>query len=361
MIRSVFGAPTQILNKLQLKLQSHAIILIYHRVANLSSDPQLLSVTPDHFQAHIEHLVENYHPVSLTNLIEIVRSKKKLPRKMVCITFDDGYADNFWNAKPILEKFHVPATVFVTTGYVDSKREFWWDDLERILLLSEPISDELDLNIMDTNYHWDLKETDTAKKECCKTDKKNLTAHDPINNIKWDITQGIFPTPRHRLYIDLHRLLKPLEYPERNTILKTLYNWAGVSEIGRPDYRALNQEEIKILNLGGIVDIGSHTITHSSLKSSTNVIQKDEIFKSKQYLENILTHELTSFSYPFGSRADFSEETETMVKDAGYQLACANYSDPVSIGTNPFALPRYLVRNWKKDQFGQKMLGWYNG
>ena len=350
-----------IINKIQLKLQTHALILVYHRVANLLSDPQRLSVTPAHFQAHIEYLAENYHPVSLIDLIKNIRSGKRLPSRMVCITFDDGYADNLWNAKPILEKFHIPATVFVTTGYIDSEREFWWDDLERILLLPESVPDKLDLRIVDSNYHWELKEPHGTNKDCCITDKKISTTSSPLNIAGWDVTQGVFPSPRYRVYNDLHRLLKPLEDRDRNNILRILYTWAGVPETGRPDYRALSQDEIRMLNSGEIVDIGSHTVTHPLLKSGIRVIQEDEILKSKKYLENVLTHEISSFSYPYGGREDFSQDTETIVKNAGYHLACANYSGPVTKGTNPFTLPRYIVRNWKKEQFAQKMTEWYDG
>ena len=57
-----------------------------------------------------------------------------VPSAGVVVTFDDGYADNFHNAKPLLERYEIPATVFVTTGYLQDQREFWWDELERILL-----------------------------------------------------------------------------------------------------------------------------------------------------------------------------------------------------------------------------------
>jgi len=357
----MLGVVPRSFRKIQLKLQSHATILNYHRVANLTSDPHLLSVSPEHFQAQIKHLAEKYHPVSLMDLIEIVRSRKKIPDNLVCVTFDDGYADNLWNAKPILEKFQVPATVFVTTGYVDSEREFWGDDLERIILLPETIPDTLDLRIMGNNYHWDLKESTLLKKEYSNNNNKKLTTYNPLDYAGWDVTQCSFPSPRHRIYNDLHRLLKPLENPEQDTLMGILCNWAGVPETGRPDHRALNQDEIRMLNHGGIIDIGSHTVSHPSLKQNSSVIQKDEILNSKKYLENVLKHEITSFSYPFGGREDFSQITEMIVKNAGYQLACANYSDPVTLRTNPFALPRYLVRNWNNDQFAKKMSEWSNG
>ena len=57
-----------------------------------------------------------------------------MPRGAVGVTFDDGYGDNLRNAKPILDRHRVPATVFVTSGYVGARREFWWDELGRVVL-----------------------------------------------------------------------------------------------------------------------------------------------------------------------------------------------------------------------------------
>jgi peptidoglycan/xylan/chitin deacetylase (PgdA/CDA1 family) len=214
---------------------------------------------------------------------------------------------------------------------------------------------------MDTDYHWDLNETQSTKKEFCNTNKKISVTNSYSENVGWDVTQGFFPTPRHRLYTELHKLLKHLENADRDTILGNLSRWADVPETGRPGYRALSQEEVRLLNHGRIMDIGSHTVTHSLLKQNARVIQENEIFNSKKYLENVINHEITSFSYPFGGYGDFSKDTEMIVRNAGYQLACANYCDPVTKGTNPFALPRYLVRNWNKDQFAHIMSKWFNG
>lgn len=143
--------------------------------------------------------------------------------------------------------------------------------------------------------------------------------------------------------------------------MKNLCNWAGVSGTGRSDYRALNPDEIRILHHGGLVNIGSHTVTHSALSSDNGIVLGDEILKSKVLLEQVLSEKIESFSYPFGSHEDFSLNTEMIVKNAGYQFACANYPGPITKLTNSDALPRYLVRDWNKDQFIEKMSGWVNG
>ncbi len=78
------------------------VILLYHRVAELPSDPQLLCVTPQHFAEHLEILRKHANPMSLQQLVKTLQAGK-LPRRGVLVTFDDGYVDNLNNAKPLLK------------------------------------------------------------------------------------------------------------------------------------------------------------------------------------------------------------------------------------------------------------------
>ena len=88
-----------------------ALILLYHRVGEPELDPQLLSVSRRNFEEHLQ-VLGKFHTASLNSLLSSARTR----RSWVAVTFDDGYADNLWNAKPLLEKYAVPATVFVSVG-----------------------------------------------------------------------------------------------------------------------------------------------------------------------------------------------------------------------------------------------------
>jgi len=230
---------------------SRCIILIYHRVADVVSDPQLLCVSKTHFAEHLEYIRQHYHPMSLHDLNQAV-STGKIPRDGVVVTFDDGYADNLWHAKPLLEQYNVPATIFVTTGYVGQNREFWWDELERLLLLPEKLPERLEININGEFYEWNLHES------------KEQSAW----NGRWDVTMGFCPGPRYEVYKSLHPLFRPLEYEKRQQALIELAQWAGVQEYGGSDYRTLELDELKTLSCdNGLVEIGSHTVTHSVLSA----------------------------------------------------------------------------------------------
>src|SRR5215470_7363439 len=132
----------------------HAIILLYHRVAELQPDPQLLCVSRNHFAEHLDIIRKLGRPTKLGSLDEVVQRRNRTPA--VAVTFDDGYADNLHNAKPLLERYDVPATVFVASGYVTSREEFWWDGLDKIFLQPRNLPRMLDLDINGRSYHWDL-------------------------------------------------------------------------------------------------------------------------------------------------------------------------------------------------------------
>src|SRR6185295_16005847 len=86
-----------------------ALVLMYHRVAEVSADPFSLCVAPERFSEHMDTLRKVAQPLRLQQLAHHLRSGT-LPRRSVVVTFDDGYVDNLQKAKPLLERFDIPAT-----------------------------------------------------------------------------------------------------------------------------------------------------------------------------------------------------------------------------------------------------------
>src|SRR5688572_16739692 len=114
---------------------------MYHRVCELDADPQLLCVKPDSFVGQLRHLV------SVADVVPLSEIRTTRSRRAVAVTFDDGYADNLDPAARCLASFSVPATVFVATGLIGGRLEFWWDRLEALLLHGRPGPEHLEIEI----------------------------------------------------------------------------------------------------------------------------------------------------------------------------------------------------------------------
>jgi len=90
-------------------------VLLYH---SIGSNGSFYTVNPEQFKMQMDYLRKNYRIVSLEEIMNFVEAKNKLPMKSVALTFDDGYYDNYINAYPYLRKYGLPATIFITVGYV---------------------------------------------------------------------------------------------------------------------------------------------------------------------------------------------------------------------------------------------------
>ena len=100
-----------------------AIVLMYH------------NITPswkDRFKQQMRFLRDYMHPIPLNELVDCLVKEKPFPPKSIAVTFDDGYESVYYIAFPILQKYSIPATVFLVTGYVGTDRVFWWDEIRRM-------------------------------------------------------------------------------------------------------------------------------------------------------------------------------------------------------------------------------------
>jgi peptidoglycan/xylan/chitin deacetylase (PgdA/CDA1 family) len=113
-------------------LAQQGLVLIYHQVGRQSPDPVHVNVPAERFAAQMEELRARWNPVSLDGLVKGL-AEGNLPRRSVAVTFDDGYAGVLHHALPILERWKIPAAVFLPTGSLGAKAEFWWDELQRII------------------------------------------------------------------------------------------------------------------------------------------------------------------------------------------------------------------------------------
>lgn len=213
-----------------------AAVLLYHRIAEPPVDSWRMAVAPARFAEHIEMIASTFRAQRLDDLVRAA-DEDRIPSSSVAISFDDGYRDNLYAARPMLERHGVPATVFVVTSYVDSGLDFWWDVLER---------------------------------------HRAVVGHLDVE------------------YRALHRRLQTLAPAERLTALREL--GAPLPS----DQTTMGVSELVRLADGEVIDVGAHTVTHPDLRALDRNGQLEEMQASKRQLERWLGRPVTGFAYPYG-------------------------------------------------------------
>jgi peptidoglycan/xylan/chitin deacetylase (PgdA/CDA1 family) len=284
-----------------------AVILLYHRVAEPTTDPFDLAVSSRRFLEHLDVLQSLGRIQSLAELVRDVGSRRRGPASFA-LTFDDGYHDNLSAAKPILEERGAPATVFVTSGFIGGE-PFWWDEL-------------VDLLLDDTSPPGRIELT-----------------FDGVSR-SWDVTS----TTRTRVFDEVWAILQELEDDARRRALAALR--AQFSSTPRAAGRSLTVAELRELTEGDLVSIGAHTQTHPVLARLSDDAARAEVVGSKEWIENVLNEPVTAFSYPYGGSDHYGQSAVEIVRAAGFEFACSGEPGPVTRGCDPLQLPRVTVKNW---------------
>lgn len=334
----------QAMRRLDAMIRARSLILIYHRITELQSDPWALAVSPSNFAEHLDVLRRSCHVVPLRELACTRRGR--LPRRSVAISFDDGYADNLYNAKPLLERSDLPATAFIPTGAIGSTTEFWWDELDRLLLQPGTLPETLQIRINETAHSWSLGED------------RHYTREAATSNRTWKVGAAP-PTMRHRLYKVLWEMLRPLDAEKRRGVLNNIRHGMGASDESRASHRTLTKTEVAQIAEGGIIDVGGHTVSHTDLATLARLDQLEEIRTSKRQLEEIVGYPPVGFAYPYGKRANYTKETVELVQQSRFHYACTNTSGAVYTSADPFELPRIYIADQGGEQFASLLSQWF--
>jgi peptidoglycan/xylan/chitin deacetylase (PgdA/CDA1 family) len=283
---------------------------MYHSVDDRHgrSDAWGLSVSPDNFAGQIEALVSERTVVPLEDLARCVRAGR-VPRGLAAITFDDGYANNATAAKPILERYNAPATLFYMTAAAETSG-FWWDRLERIVTTASSIPTTLRIPFPERTMEIALDSID-----------------------------------RHQALVQIWQRIRELTTEGRERAIAHLSETLAVEAVD-PALRPLRPDEIAGLD-GDIFSIGAHTVTHPSLPRLAAAELAQEIAASKAFCERLLNRRVTAFAYPFG---DHDERVQEAVAAAGLTLACTTAFRSVRLEDDCLALPRIGAGNWTGDE-----------
>jgi glycosyltransferase involved in cell wall biosynthesis len=310
--------------------EGRALILLYHRIAELPADPWALGVAPARFAEQLAVLRAQARPLPLGELVDRIRRGRRLPPRSVAVTFDDGYRDNLEAGLPALAAARVPAMLFLAAGCVGRTRELWWDELERVLLAPGELPAQLRLRIGARTYERDLGEAARYREAAARC------------HAGWQVGQPP-PTARHAAYAELWAALRPLAEARRDAALDELLAWAGAADAPRASHRMLEAEDVAALASGGAVEIGAHTISHPRLATQRRARQEDEIVRGKRLVEELSGRPARHFAYPFGGLDDYGGATAALVAEAGFAGACATWEGTAHRACDPFQLPRVQV------------------
>jgi peptidoglycan/xylan/chitin deacetylase (PgdA/CDA1 family) len=302
------------------------LIIMYHRIANEPIDPWGNSVSPVHFEEHLRVIRRIRRAFPLAEFVK-QHMAGTLRHDAVALTFDDGYIDNLLSGKPRLAAADVPATVFLSTGYLDRPGEFWWDELARLILLEDgPRS--FDLIMRGEPMHFEF----AVESQQFRGHSKN----------------GVPSTTQQAILTAIWEAMRLLEDGERESAmaeLRSIFSVCG-SRVDRG--RAMTREEVGRLVTGGLITIGAHTVTHPVLPELEADASNREIIESKRACEALIEGPVAGFAYPYGA---LDAKSRAAVISAGFNFACSVRYGPTVATSDVFALPRIHVRDWDGDVF----------
>jgi peptidoglycan/xylan/chitin deacetylase (PgdA/CDA1 family) len=333
------------IRRLRNLLASKAVVLCYHQVVEVDSDPYQIAVPPRLLEEQLRAIREVGRPVRLEELVAGLR-EGRLPHRAVALTFDDGYSDVLHAVKPLLERYDVPATAFLISGALGQTKEFWWDQLQRALLRPGRLPGRLSLSIAGERFERDLGDAADYLPEQWERDRG------------WHLDDTDVPGPRQGIVKELHPLLGGLAAAERESVMEQLRQWARVPDDVRPGYGALTRDDVVNLAQSGLIDIGAHTVTHPMLPRLSTREQLSEIADSKRQLESLIGRPMTQFAYPYGWHSD---DSLSAVREAGFSGACSLIPVALRRGWDTYRIPRLCSRMWTGDQMSQRLDAWFAG
>ena len=277
-------------------------ILMYHRIIDSDYNFWKLNVTPATFEKHIKYISENYRVLRLEedwgNIVEA-------GQKYVVITFDDGYVDNYQFALPVLEKYYVPATIFVSTDLIDTDEMYWWDELEKMFIIDKYFG-----KFMFDGTSYTVTDSD-SRKDVCVTIRNHIKNMNPI---------------KRKESMDELRAVLGLEQPETSEL------------------RCVRTSELTRMAGSPCITIGGHTKSHLSMGNiHPEELLRSEIEKSLSILTEKTGKKPDVFAYPFGGAEDRCNAADRIISECGIRKSVLVKNGNVNVNDKMYNLPRHMV------------------
>lgn len=249
------------------------------------------------------YLARNYEVLSLQETAKKLAGGDSL-RGCVAITFDDGFRDNYLNAYPILRKYNLPATIFLTTGSIESGQSPWFIRLRHLFMK-------------------------TAKTDCVlSTNEGSRSCSMYTKESKYSASEEVMD------------LLKNLADKERDEYLAKLALQLGVTEFHDLNDLMLTWDQVKEM-AGDNIDFGAHTVTHPVLANLPLSVAEEEIRQSKEAIQGVISKPVNTFAYPFGKTHHYNPSLFPILKNLKFICAVTTEKNPNRHINNPYELNRF--------------------
>lgn len=304
-----------------------AVVLLYHRVTDRAATPDKdtfgLCVSPQRFAEQMDALRRVATPISLSKLVGIARSGGDLTGR-IGVSFDDGWLDNLEQAVPVLDRYRIPATLFVVTGNLG--RTFWFEELAAILVRAKDIPARLQLKSGKALWRGRL--------------------------------EGPSAKARLRILRRSYRSMRRLRSAQLKAILQSLAQECDWSSESQALGRAMSAAELQSLAQNPLFQIGSHSHTHPVFSSLSASEQRSEITESKTQLAHLIGSTTSLFAYPHGQPSDFGRATVQAVEESGFDAAFSAQPGVIRPTESLYRLPRLWVRDWSAQEFERRVRSW---
>ena len=275
-------------------------ILIFHRV-HAATDP-IFPEEPDagRFEQLMRFVASTYRVMHLGQAVTCL-IEGRLPRRPLVITFDDGYADNAEIALPILTRYGLTATFFVSTGFLNGGR-MWNDSVIECIRASN-------------QCNLDLADFGLGRCSLSGYAERRMTINGLLQHIKY------------------------LSLAQRETAIALLQKLTGVAQL--PSKLMMSSDQVRALHRAGM-EIGAHTVRHPILAALSTAESESEIRASKSCLESIIHAPVDVFAYPNGKPGkDYDGRHVELVRRLGFRGAVSTAVGVARPGNDLFQLPRF--------------------
>lgn len=300
-------------------LRQQPLVLGYHRVvadfrAALPNSIAPMLVSSGTLERHLDWLGRRYDFASVDELADVLEGKRTSRRPLAVVTFDDGYADNYHHAFPLLKRKGIPAAVFVVTDLLGGTRLQAHDELYLLLCGA-------------------LAETGSSGRNHLCAFLRRFGLPPPLCARLCRITQQesdkFKVTKAYLENLPLERIMALLGY---------LRNWVYIPEDRLQEFHSLDWRMLREMQGKGIT-IGSHTRSHALLANEPWEKVVEEVKGSRRVLEEGLGVAVRHFAYPDGR---FDAKAIRALGEAGFRCAFTTCNH-VDAGQPLLTIPRKLL------------------